>query len=143
MTDCVFCKIANHTEPAWIVYEDDTVIAFLDRRQIRPGHTMVIPKQHIDHFADVPDDLAAHIAIVGNKIARQMYKTLAPQRVGVVVSGYGVAHAHYHVIPLYHPHDITSQQYAFLEDGQIAYGMAHLPVRTPDENETTLALIKL
>jgi histidine triad (HIT) family protein len=44
---CVFCEIVHGTEPASVVWEDDLTIAFLDRRQFHPGHTLVIPRQHL------------------------------------------------------------------------------------------------
>lgn len=47
MTDCIFCKIANHEIPSSIVYEDDVVIAFLDLSQVTKGHTLLVPKRHV------------------------------------------------------------------------------------------------
>ena len=44
MTDCIFCKIANHEIPSSIVYEDDVVIAFLDLSQVTKGHTLWYPR---------------------------------------------------------------------------------------------------
>jgi histidine triad (HIT) family protein len=138
---CIFCAIVDKTEPAFIVYEDEKVIAFLDRRQVQPGHTMVIPKQHVDHFIDLSDDLTQHIAVVGNKIGRKMQGKLKPKRVGFVVAGFGVAHAHYHVIPMHGEMDITSERYAYLEDNKICFGMDHIPLRSKEENEAMLKLI--
>lgn len=131
------------TIPASIVYEDKDVIAFLDRKQVRPGHTMVIPKQHIDHFIDLPDAIAAHIAVIGNRIGRRMQEMLKPKRVGMVISGFGVAHAHYHVIPMHDENDITSQQYVINENGVIQFTHNHLVPKTMEENRSILELIKL
>lgn len=47
---CIFCEIVEGRLPASVVYEDESVMAFVDMRQFHPGHTLVIPKKH---FADV------------------------------------------------------------------------------------------
>lgn len=104
---CTFCHIAHGTLPTFKIYEDDLCIAFLDRRPVREGHAMVIPKAHIDHFADLDDTLAAHIMTTAQRVSRKVKEVLQPLRVGYVVSGFGVAHAHLHIIPLWDLHDIT------------------------------------
>ena len=66
MTDgaCVFCRIVAGREPCSRVHEDDVSLGFMGIRPARPGELMIIPKEHIDHFCDIPDDLAAHILLV-------------------------------------------------------------------------------
>jgi histidine triad (HIT) family protein len=44
---CVFCEIVRGAEPASVVWEDDLTMALLDHRQFHPGHTLVIPRQHL------------------------------------------------------------------------------------------------
>ena len=53
MSDCIFCKIANHDIPGKIIYEDDVCMAFLDLSQTTDGHTLVIPKKHYAHILEV------------------------------------------------------------------------------------------
>ena len=52
MSDCIFCKIAEHEIPATVVYEDDLVIAFDDLNPQAPVHTLVIPKAHHENIID-------------------------------------------------------------------------------------------
>ena len=61
-------------------------------RPARPGELMIIPKEHVDHFCDIPDD--AHILLVAQRLSRSIRRTLSPPRVGLVVHGFGVPHAH-------------------------------------------------
>lgn len=143
MTDCIFCKIAAGAVPCFKLYEDKRVIAFLDLRQVRPGHTMVIPKHHVDHFIDLEDDIAMHICKIGNLIGRKIQETLKPKRVGFAVSGFGVAHAHYHVVPMHEEFDVTSAQYAVIEDGKIAFRMNHIPIASQADNQKMADLLKL
>lgn len=141
MQDCVFCKIIAGDIPCQKLYEDDRVFAFLDNRPVRTGHAMVIPKIHVDHFIDLDDGLAAHICKVGNALGRKMQSVLKPLRVGFVVSGFGVAHAHYHVIPMWDANDITSCVYARIKNGRIVYSMDHLQLLDDSaENETAKLL---
>ncbi len=137
---CVFCKIIKGDIPSFKVYEDDRVVAILDLRGVQPGHTLVIPKVHIDHFMDVPEDLAAHIVIVGQRIARRMRDVLKPERVGNVIAGYGVAHVHYHVIPMNDAHDITSRAYAYVEGDRVMFDAEHAPISSA---ETRAEMAKL
>lgn len=143
MPDCVFCQIVTNNTPCYKIYEDDHVLAFLDRRMINDGHTMIIPKDHIDHFTALPDDLAAHIVKIGNKIGRKIEATLKPKRVGFVVSGFGVAHAHYHVIPLWDENDITSIKYVVPNSNPVAFGIQHIPIPNDDEKQRIANLIKI
>jgi len=114
---CIFCQIIAGEAEASIVYSDGHCIAFMNIRPVNPGEFMVIPRAHIDHFTDIPDDLAAHILLVGQKLGRRMLERLKPLRVGYVVHGFGVAHAHLNVVPLMQPNDIISTKHVVVKDG--------------------------
>lgn len=131
MTDtkpCVFCGVVAGSEPASIVYEDDQVMAFPGLRQTRPGELMLIPKQHIDEFCDTPDELAAHMAVVANRLSRATRSVFRPQRMGLVVHGFGVPHVHLILLPQHEPSDIISGRHAQIEDGKIVYSERGLPI---------------
>ena len=111
MRDCAFCRIArNEVKPA-IVYEDEFIVAFLDRTPIRRGHTQIIPRSHYGTFDELPADLALRIVTLGQQLARRMKTLYAVSGVAFVFTGGDVAHAHAHVIPMVEPTDVTSTQY--------------------------------
>jgi histidine triad (HIT) family protein len=83
MDDCIFGKIVSGSSPSSKVYEDDSVLAFLDIQPVRRGQTLIIPKQRIDHFSDIPDDLAQRVFLVGHRLSRVIRKMLEPERVGL------------------------------------------------------------
>ncbi|HEU4839444.1 MAG TPA: HIT family protein [Micavibrio sp.] len=143
MDQCAFCEIVKGHAPSSKIYEDDLVIAILDIRQIRPGHCMVIPKIHIDRFTDLDDALAGHMCRIGNKIGRKIQKELNPVRIGFAVAGFGVAHAHYHVVPMHEPFDITSSRYAIIKNGIVSYETEHIPLSDPDVNKRLVELLRL
>jgi histidine triad (HIT) family protein len=113
---CVFCRIAAGDSPASVIWQDDDAMAFMNLRVVNQGECMVIPKKHIDHFTSVPDPLAAKILLVAQRIGRRMLALYRPQRIGYVVHGYGVPHAHLIVVPQNDPNDITSLEFIRVVD---------------------------
>ena len=70
MSDCIFCKIANHEIPSTVVYEDDLVIAFDDLSPQAPVHTLVIPKAHYENIIDgVPAEVLGAMANAVKEVA--------------------------------------------------------------------------
>ena len=127
---CVFCEIIAGASPASIIYRDELVMAFMTIHPSSPGECTVIPIAHVDHFTDVEDGTAQRIMLVAQRIGRRMRRVFQPQRVGMVVHGYGVAHAHLILVPQHGPYDITSARFARIENGQIVFTVQH--VATPD-----------
>lgn len=100
----LFEKIIAREIPAHIVYEDDRCIAILDKFPKIPGQTLVIPKEPIDYFVDLPDDLYQHVFSVAKKIARALDHTFSAMRTCLVIEGLEVPHAHIRLYPITEPH---------------------------------------
>ncbi|MDB4950573.1 MAG: hit [Gemmatimonadetes bacterium] len=124
---CVFCRIASGAEAASIIHGDEAVVAFMDHRPVRPGQCMVIPRAHVDHFTDVDEPTALRMMQVARRIGRRMRRVFRPLRVGMVVHGFGVAHAHLILVPQHATDDITSARLASIRDGRVVFGIASLP----------------
>ena len=140
---CVFCQIVARQSPASFVYEDDVIAAFMTLQPTAPGECLIIPKEHVDHFTDVPDDVAQRIMLVAQQLGRRMREVFPLERVGYLVHGYGVAHAHFLVIPQQGPHHLTSDRLARVVDGEMVFDMTRVPVAersTLDENARKLSL---
>jgi histidine triad (HIT) family protein len=110
-TDCLFCRIIQREVAAHIIYEDECVLAFLDRGPIRPGHTQIVPREHFAYFDDAPADVLAATVTVGQKLARAMKRTLRVPRVAFLFTGGDIAHVHAHAVPIHEKTDITSRRY--------------------------------
>jgi len=110
-TQCLFCRIGQREVAAHIVYEDERLIAFLDRGPIRPGHTQIMPRAHFAYFDDAPADLLAGIVTLGQQLARAMKQTLRVPRVAFLFTGGDIAHVHAHAVPIHEETDITSRRY--------------------------------
>lgn len=124
-SDCLFCRIAAGELPAHKVYEDAHVLAFLDLHPIREGHVLVIPRAHHVWFEDLPEDLATRITTCAQRLARGMKRIYGVERVSLFYTGIHVPHAHAHVVPMHHVHDVTSQVY--LADGPEGYAVPPSP----------------
>lgn len=110
MDDCIFCKIIKGEIPSAKVYEDSDVVAFLTIEAINPGHTLVIPKIHQPNFQDLEDSNYHKMMAVVKKVAKAIDEAYKPKKVGMLVQGYEVAHAHVHVLPTYEPGDVSSKK---------------------------------
>jgi histidine triad (HIT) family protein len=125
---CVFCEIVAQRAAASFVYRDDLVTAFMSIQPTAPGECLVIPNAHVDHFTDVDDATAAHIITVAQRIGRRMRETFPLQRVGYLVHGYGVAHAHLIIVPQQSPHHLTSDRFARVVDGRVVFDLNQVPI---------------
>ncbi|MGY6695292.1 MAG: HIT family protein [Roseinatronobacter sp.] len=134
MNDCLFCKIAAGTVPAHIVFEDDHILAFMDIHPIRAGHALIIPKDHHVWFEDLPEPLATRITTCAQKLARVMKPLFKVDRVAMFYTGIHVPHAHAHVVPMHHVHDVTSA--AYLRDGLESFS---IPPQQDPENLANMA----
>jgi histidine triad (HIT) family protein len=110
MSDCIFCQIASGKVPATEVYEDETSIAFLNIQAINPGHTLVIPREHTEDFYKLESKSYNNYMAAVQKVAYALEKTYRPKKVGIMVQGYEIDHAHIHVVPTYEPSDISSKK---------------------------------
>ncbi len=95
----IFAKIVSGEIPCYKVYEDETVLAFLDIHPETRGHTLVIPKIEVDKIYDLPDDVFEHLMFVCKKLSKNMEEKLGARTLWKVV-GTDVPHAHVHLTPL-------------------------------------------
>ncbi|MBN1388432.1 MAG: HIT family protein [Bacteroidales bacterium] len=96
----IFTKIVNGAIPCYKIAEDDNFFAFLDINPLKKGHTLVIPKKEVDYIFDIEKDILAGMMVFSQKIALAIEKVVPCNRIGVVVLGLEVPHAHIHLIPI-------------------------------------------
>ncbi len=95
----IFTKIVNGEIPCYKVAEDDQFLAFLDINPTAKGHTLVIPKKEVDYLFDLDDALLADMIVFAKRVAKALDKCMECKRVGMLVVGTEVPHAHIHLIP--------------------------------------------
>jgi histidine triad (HIT) family protein len=95
----VFTRIIEGDLPGRFVWRDDRVVAFLPIAVLAPGHTLVVPIEPIDHWIDMDDALNTHVWTVAKTIGRALQEAFQPVKVGALVVGEEVPHAHVHLVP--------------------------------------------
>lgn len=102
----IFTKIMQGEVPSYKIYEDSLCLAFLDIRPHNLGHTLLVPKQEIADFSELPEELRNHIFDKAQKLSKAIQKATKSKRVGLLIHGMGVPeHFHLHLIPLFNSND--------------------------------------
>lgn len=102
----IFSRIIAGELPGRFVWKDDSCVAFLSIRPLRPGHTLVVPRAEIDHWLDLDAGLLAHLAETAQAVGKAQMAGFKPARVGVMLAGLEVPHCHLHVVPIRGVHDL-------------------------------------
>ena len=116
----IFTKIVNGEIPAHKIAETEDYLAFLDVFPLVKGHTLVIPKKEVDYIFDVEEDVLAGMLPFAKKVAVAIKKVVPCERVGVVVAGLEVPHAHIHLVPMNEMKDLNWQNGLKMETEELA-----------------------
>jgi histidine triad (HIT) family protein len=97
----LFTRIIRGEVPGRFVWRDERAVGFLTIAPLRPGHTLVVPIEEIDHWLDVPPELMQHLTGVAQKIGQAVQRTFRPEKVGLMIAGLEVRHVHLHLVPIH------------------------------------------
>ena len=98
----IFTRIIRGEIPGTFVHRDDLCVVFMSINPMATGHALVVPIEEVDHWIDCSPSLTAHLFEVTRRIAVAQQAAFGCERVGVIIAGYEVPHAHIHVIPTSH-----------------------------------------
>jgi len=121
----IFSRIIAGELPGKFVWKDDRAVAFLSIAPMMPGHTLVVPRDEIDHWIDLDPALAAHLFGVAQQIGRAQDLEWKPRRIGMLIVGEEVPHTHLHVVPINSPDELSfahadqSPDFDALEDAAV------------------------
>ncbi len=99
---CAFCKIVHGEAQAYIVFEDELSLAFLDLRPLFPGHLLLVPREHYQTLVDLPPSFVAPLFANVRLLARAVEEGLGAQGSFVAINNrvsQSVPHLHIHVVP--------------------------------------------
>lgn len=112
--NCIFCKIVHGEIPCTSVFESEELIAFLDISPVNKGHTLLVPKAHMETLFDMPDDIGQTLLAAMKQVGAAVMEATGAKGLNVVQNNYPVAgqqvpHVHWHLIP------------RFADDGHMAW----------------------
>lgn len=105
----LFSRIIAGEIPCHKIWEDDRFFAFLDIKPIQPGHTLLVPKQEIENAFDLDDEAYAAFFLAAKRLTPAIQRVMGSTRVGLVIEGFEIPHAHIKLIPISKPHDFAQE----------------------------------
>ncbi len=116
----IFTRIIDGDIPGRIIWADDVCVTMVDIRPLHPGHCLVIPRAEVDQWTDLDAETARHLMAVAHTIGVAQKAAVDCERIGLMIAGFEVPHAHVHVVPI--------------------SSMAHLDFRNADTKASAAAL---
>jgi histidine triad (HIT) family protein len=108
--DSIYTQVIKGELPSHRIYEDSKCIVFMDIHPVQPGHALVVPKKQIEFIWDLPENLYNHLWKIAHRVAEKQKEVLHPNRVGVIIDGAAVPHAHIQMIPLNGEYDLDAKR---------------------------------
>jgi histidine triad (HIT) family protein len=102
VSDCAFCEIIAGRDQGQVVFEDDVSVAFLDNRPLFPGHSLLVPREHLETIWDLPDDLIAALFANARLVSRAVRDAMGAEGAFIAannVVSQSVPHFHVHLVP--------------------------------------------
>lgn len=102
--DCIFCKIINGEIPSYTIYEDENVKAFLDISPVANGHTLIVPKKHVENIYDADIETLKNIELASKVVGKLLKEKLGCAGITRMQNneyGQDVKHYHMHLVPRY------------------------------------------
>ena len=103
----IFSKIISGEIPCYKVAENNKNIAFLDIRPIKRGHVLCVPKLEVDELFELPLDDYNNLMSFTRQVAQSLKRVVPCKRIGSMVLGMEVPHAHIHLVPINSEHELS------------------------------------
>ncbi len=103
--NCTFCSLIKNLDNDLIIFEDNFTIAFLDRRPLFKGHTLLIPKSHFETLSELPDELVSKVFTNVKTIDIAVQKATHSEGSFVAINNkisQSIPHLHIHIVPRKH-----------------------------------------
>ncbi|MEG0385223.1 MAG: HIT family protein [Solibacillus sp.] len=108
--NCLGCRLANHIEPVYVIYEDEFVCCFLDHDPFNEGHVLILPKQHGRFIEELDENTALALMKSAKIISKAINQLFKPDGMTICQNG-GIfdelTHFHMHVVPRYESQDFA------------------------------------
>jgi histidine triad (HIT) family protein len=116
---CMFCRIASGRAPAHVVWSDDEHLAFLDTHPIAAGHVLLIPRTHVPWVEELSAEAHARLFARVRVLTGPVARAAGAPHAGIAIEGYGVPHAHVHLVPVWRGGELDPCRQAPATDGAL------------------------
>lgn len=99
---CIFCAVISGAERATLIHESERLISFLDHRPLFHGHTLLVPKLHVQLLSELPPDRVEEFFLEAQRLERAIESSLEADGSMILINNVvsqSVPHLHLHVIP--------------------------------------------
>lgn len=99
---CLFCRIVSGEVPATVIYVDPNAIAFLDHRPLFQGHTLLVPRDHVETLVELPSELVGPLFTAAQSLAQAVQHAMDAEGTFVAMNNrvsQSVPHLHIHIVP--------------------------------------------
>jgi histidine triad (HIT) family protein len=120
MPDCLFCKIVSDELPSLKLWENEQFLVFMNINPVVTGHILLIPKEHFDKVFELPELLYTELFATAKKLSEPLQRAMGSARTGMVVEGFGVAHAHVHLMPVNKAREMNPEHEHHMEFTELA-----------------------
>jgi histidine triad (HIT) family protein len=124
--DCEFCRIIAGEVPAHRVWGDAEHVAFLDVNPITAGHVLLVPRAHVPWVDQLPAEAHARLFARVRALAGPVARAAGAPHAGIAVEGYGVPHAHVHLVPVWRGGDLDPCRQASATDAELRAAAARV-----------------
>jgi len=131
----VFTLIMEEKIPGHFVWRDELCIAIMTIQPIRAGHVLVIPREEIDQWTDLPLNIVTHLMRVSHKISNALKDVFPCTRVGLMIAGLEVPHTHIHLLPIDSMDDLSFANARNAEQADLAEAAAKIRAALSAEND--------
>lgn len=135
----IFTQIINGNLPGHFVWRDDKAVAIMTIQPIAAGHVLVVPIEEVDHFDDLAEDLAAHLMIVSQRIAKALKVAFPAERICLTIAGLEVPHTHIHLLPINSLGDFNFANATMADQQELAAAADKIRAVLRANNETAVA----
>ncbi len=117
--NCIFCKIIAGEIPTAKIWEDEEHFSFLDQYPMKEGHTLVLPKKHVDYLFDMNNEDYTNLLLKAKKIAGLLKSRIKCDRICVIVEGFEIPHTHIHLIPLSKGDELNPKNKKYVDGNEL------------------------
>ncbi|MDD5270937.1 MAG: HIT family protein [Candidatus Omnitrophica bacterium] len=106
----IFGQIIRNEAPAYKVWDENNIIAILDRNPINEGHLLVIPYEDVDDIMLLSESRYHDLWRTVRVLSQILKKAFNAPRIGIAVEGFGVPHVHIHLVPVFSGNELNPER---------------------------------